>query len=132
MTIRQYSTYVTADTTLVTTAETVVATLTGVSMNKPGQTIGLRGVFVLTTGGSTTALTIRVREDSLTGTVVGEAPVDSIEAAAGGTESHDIYVEHGPTAEVANKTYVLTVAQTGAAANGTCLSASLVAEVKPL
>lgn len=132
MGVRQYSTYSTADTTLVTTAETVIATLSGVSMNKPGQTVGLRGTFTITTGGSTTAVTTRVREDSLTGTIVGEALADSVESAAGGTETHDIYCEHAPSGEIAGKTYVLTAQQTAAAANGSVLSASLVAEVKPL
>lgn len=128
---RRVSTYNTVDTTLVTTAETVVATLSTVSTNKPGQTVNLRGVFTLTTGTNTTALTIRVRADSLTGSIIGEAPVDAVEAAAGSVETHDIYVEDPAPGEVQNKTYVLTVAQTGASANGTVSSASLVAEITP-
>jgi hypothetical protein len=129
--VRRVSTYNTVDTPLVTTAETVVATLSTVSTNKPGQTVNLRGVFTLTTGASTTALTIRVRADSLTGSVIGEAPVDALEAAAGSVETHDIYVEDSAPGEVQNKTYVLTVAQTAASTNGTVSSASLVADITP-
>lgn len=128
---RRVSSYQTADTTLTTTAETVVCTLSTVTTDKPGQTINLRGLFTLVTGTNTTALTIRIREDSLTGTVVGEAPVDAVEAAAGSVETHEVYAEHAIGTEVQNKTYVLTVAQTGASANGSVTSASLVADITP-
>lgn len=128
---RNVSSYNTVDTTLVTTAETVVCTLSTVSTTKPGQTVKLRGVVTLVTGGSTTALTLRVRADSLTGSVIGEAPVDAVEAAAGSVETHEIYVEDTAPGEVQNKTYVLTVAQTGAAANGSATSASLYADIEP-
>lgn len=129
--LRRASTYNTTDTTLTTTSEAVVATLSTVSTNRPGQTVSLRGAFTLTTGVGTSALTIRVREDSLTGTVIGEAPVDAVEAAAGSVETHDVYVEDSDPGEVQNKTYVLTVQQTGATGNGTVSSASLEAEITP-
>jgi hypothetical protein len=128
---RRVSTYNTVDTPLVTTTETTVATLSTVSTQRPGQTVCLTGHLTLTTGTNTTAMTIRVRADSLTGTVVGEAPVDAIEAAAGSVETHSIYVEDSAPGEVQNKTYVLTVQQAGATANGTVSAASLVAEVTP-
>lgn len=128
---RQFSIYNSTDTTLVTSAETVVATLTGTSTNQSGQSFGLRGEVTLTTGGSTTGVTLRVRRDSLTGTLVGEASADAVEAAAGSVETHDIYVEESAPGEFSGRTYVLTAAQIGAAANGTVSQASLVATATP-
>lgn len=131
MGVKRYTTATTTDTTLVTTAETVVATLAGVSTGQPGQTVGLRGSARITTGTNTTAVTLRVRRDSLTGTLVGEATAEQIEAAAGSTEGHDIYVEESSPGEFIGRTYVLTVEQTAATANGNVPNASLECEVSP-
>ena len=76
MAVRRQSSYSEVDVTLTTTAETVVATLTGVSTNQAGQQLALRGTYNITTGASTTALVTRIRRDSLTGTVVGEVQTD--------------------------------------------------------
>lgn len=129
--MRSYSTVTSVDTPLVTTAETVVATLSGVATNQPGATIFLHGQATVTTAASTTALTLRVREDSLTGTIVDEATPDTLEAAAGSTETHDIAVDFVAAGEYGSKTFVLTVQATAAAANGSCLQASLKADVTP-
>lgn len=131
MTVRHFSTYTSADTTLVTTAETVVATLSGLSTNQAGQSIDFHGSATITTGTATTQLTLRVREDSLTGALVGEAIVDTIESSAGSTETHTTDVQHPDPGEFSGKTYVLTVAQTAATANGSALQAALLASVKP-
>lgn len=125
---RTVSTEVTANTTITTTAETVVATLSGISTSGPGRTIRLKGQAKITTGGSTTALNLRIRRDSLTGTVVDESNIVQIEAAAGSTEDHDIAAEDIPSGEVFNATYVLTVQGTGSAADNTCLYAYLEAQ----
>lgn len=124
-----YSVSVAADTTLVTTAETVLATLTGVSMQRPGQSIRLHGEFTIQTGGSTTGLTIRVRRDGLTGAIVDEGQTVQVESAAGNVEDHDIVVVDVPSGELAAATYVLTCVQVAAAANGTATHASLEATV---
>jgi hypothetical protein len=131
MGVRRFTAYSETDTTLVTTAETVTATLAGVSTNQPGQTVGFRGSARVLTGANTTALTFRVRRDSLTGTQVGEATTEQIEAAAGSTEGHDIYVQESDPGEFSGRTYVLTVTQTAATANGTVANASLECEVTP-
>jgi hypothetical protein len=125
---RTTSTEVTADTTLVTTAETVIATLSDVSTSRPGGTVRFRGEAKLTTGGSTTAVTLRVRRDSVSGTVVDESNAVTIEAAAGSTEDHDIQCDDSPSGEIFGATYVLTAQQTGAAANGTAIYAYLAAD----
>lgn len=125
---RVYSSEVAADTTLVTTAETVIATVAGVSTYRPGETLQIKGSATITNGTNTTALTFRVRRDSLTGTVVNNADPVQIETAAASSEDHDVSCEDSPAGEIANGTYVLTVQQTGASANGTALNASLVIE----
>lgn len=116
---------VTTDVPLVTTAETVVATLGGVSTSGPGRRVSLTGEFQITTGTNTTGLTIRIRRDSLTGALVGEANPVQVEAAAGSTEDHDIEVTDTPTLEIFNANYVLTVQQVAASANGSVLRAYL-------
>lgn len=126
-----YSVDVSADTTLVTTAETVVASLTGVSMARPGERVRLHGQAKITSGAAVTALTMRVRRDGLTGPLVGEADPVQLEVAAGSTEDHDIVVTDTPALELAGATYVLTAQQVGGAANATCLHASLEATVSP-
>ncbi len=128
---RRYSTYTQTDTPIVTVAETVVATVTGVSTDPYNTVVALRGEFTITTGATTTGLTVRVRRDSLTGAVVGEAETQQLETAAGSTEDHDFYVEDPITAEFIGRTYVLTVAPVAATANAAVLSASLEAEVSP-
>lgn len=129
MPVRTYTSETSANTAVVTTAETVVATLSGLSTYKPGEPILLRGECQFTTGANTTGLTFRIRRDSLTGTVVNEANIEQVEAAAGSTESHDIQCDDQFSGEVANQAYVLTVEATAASANGSALYAYLSAEV---
>lgn len=131
MGVRTFSTYATADTTLVTVAETVIATLAGISTNQPGQTVALKGQATVQSGGSTTGVTLRIRRDGIAGAVVGEPPADTLFGAAGTIETHDVYAEDSGAGEFSGRTYVLTAQQVGAAANGTVLTASLVADVTP-
>lgn len=131
MGVRRFSTYSEADTTLVTTAETVIATLTGVSTNQPGQQVGLRGLANITLGVGTTAVVMRIRRDSLAGAVVGEVQTEQIFSAAGSTEDHEVYREDAGAGEFSGRTYVLTASQTGATGNGTVNNASLECEVTP-
>lgn len=131
MGVRRFSSYSETDTPLVTTAETVVATVTGVSTNQPGQTVGIRGKANITLGASTTAVVMRVRRDSVTGTVVGEVQTEQISTAAGSTEDHEIYHEESAPGEFSGRTYVVTVSQTAATANGTVNNASVEVEVTP-
>lgn len=120
-----------ANTTLVTTAETVVATLTGVTSQQAGQLVELEGEINVTGGTTTSAFVLRVREDSLTGNLVDEIATDTLASAVGSAEDHMIRAEHAPTGELSGKSYVLTVAQTGATANGTVNHARLRADLVP-
>jgi hypothetical protein len=131
VTARHFSSYTEADTSLVTTAETVVATLAGLSTGQAGQTVALRGKANITLGTSTTAIVMRVRRDSLTGTVVGEVQTEQISTAAASTEDHEIYREDVGAGEFNGRTYVVTVSQTAAAANGTVNNASLEGDIYP-
>jgi hypothetical protein len=126
---RTSSTEVTADTTLVTTAETVIATLSDVGNGRPGGTVRFRGEAKITTGTATTAVTLRVRRDSVSGTVVDESNAVTVEAAAGSTEDHDIQCDDTPSGEIAGATYVLTAQQTSASANGSVVYAYLAADM---
>lgn len=127
--LRQYSSEISIDVPLVTTAETVVATISGISNGSAGVPIRLRGVAQLTTGTNTTAVTPRIRRDSLTGTVVNEANAITVGAAAGSTEVFDVDADDFVSGEVANATYVLTLQQTAASANGSALYAFIQADV---
>lgn len=128
MTAQQYKGPISSDTALVTTAETVVATVGGVSTGR-AVNIQLRGWAQLTTGTNTTAVTPRIRRGTtITGTLIGEANPVTIGAAAGSTEDFEIDVSD-LGADVASATYVLTLQQAGATANGSCLQAAIEAYV---
>lgn len=131
MGVRRFSAYGETDTSLVTTAETVVASVSGTSTNQAGQTVSIRGKANITLGATTTAVVMRVRRDSLTGTVVGEVQTEQISTAAGSTEDHEIYREEVAPGEFSGRTYVITASQTGAGGNGTVNNASVEVEVTP-
>lgn len=125
---RTVSTENAVDTALVTTAEAVIATLAGISTNGPGRTVRLKGQAKITTGTNTTAVNLRIRRDSLTGTEIAESNIVQNESAAGNTEDHDISAEDPLAGEVFNATYVLTAQQTAASANGAAIYAYLEAQ----
>ena len=118
----------TTDTPLVTTAETILATLTGVATPRK-TSVRLRGWAQITTGANTTAITLRIRRGSaITDTLIGEANPIQLAAAAGSTE--DVEVEAvDPSIDLANATYILTAVQVAATANGSALRASLSARM---
>lgn len=124
-----YNGLVVADTTIVTTAETVAATVAGVSTPRPGLKVVITAIVQVTTGGSTTALTPRIRRGTaITDPLVGEANAQQVAAAAGSTETVEIMVEDFP-GEVAGQSYVVTVQQTAAAANGAIVQADIRVDV---
>lgn len=124
-----YAASVTADTPVVTTTETIAVTVSGVTLPRPGMRVKIRGWCQITTGASTTALTPRVRRGTaITDPVVGDAVAEEIEAAAGSEEALDVMVIDTP-GELAGGSYILTVQQTAASANGSILQAGIEAEV---
>lgn len=129
MQVSAYSSGVVANTPLTTVNETVVATVSGISTPRPGCKVVVKGWAQVTTGGSTTALTPRIRRGTtIADTLVMEGNAEQVEAAAGSTEGIDIACEDTP-GELASGSYVLTVQQTGAAADGSALQAELTVEV---
>lgn len=124
MTAQQFKAHSTADTTLVTTAETVVARVDGVSTGR-ALPVSIRAWAQLTTGTATTAVTPRIRRGTtITGTLIDEGNPVTIGAAAGGTEEFDIDAIDD-NADLAGASYVLTLQQTAATGNGTCLQSGI-------
>lgn len=112
-----------AATPLVTTAETVVATVGGVSTQSPDSLVILEAVVQVLYGTGTTGATIRVRRGTdATGAVVGTAVLEN--ATAGVTGDLELQVQDAP-GELAGGSYVVTVQQAGASGNGTFQQGSL-------
>ena len=104
-------------------AETVCATMAGVSTDNAGATIVLDGTVDLTTGTGTTAITLRIRRGvDATGVLVGVAEVPPIAASTRGTFAIQAVDQPG---EVAGQSYVLTAQQTGGTGAGVINSAVL-------
>src|SRR5215469_10365587 len=115
---QQYASVVNTSTqSITTTTETVIATLAGINSRSPGQAIVFDGGAFFAVNASTTSTTLRIRQDSLTGSVVGVAQVI---AETAGTISQLVAAVAGqdtPSGEYAFKTYVLTIQAAAAAAN---------------
>jgi hypothetical protein len=108
--------------TITTTTETVVATFAQLqgssSPTDPTAIVGVptvvSGTLNITPGIASTAVTVRIRQNSLTGAVVGTpAEVDTDIAADPIDVPFEAYDAVGAT------TYVVTVQQTSATGNGT-------------
>jgi hypothetical protein len=116
----QCAAQVTGTTTLTTTTETVAATIAAPpELQSPsnGQGLLVSGTVNVTGGTATTTVTVRVRQGSLTGAVVGDALVNTVVAAT----APDTYAYQAidPTLTYLNgETYVVTVQLAGATANG--------------
>lgn len=109
---------------LVTTAETVVATLQIPGPASPSAVVLLEGYVALLTGTGTTGVTVRLRQNSVTGTVVATSGVVTQGVAAGAVDTFSINGQDTP-GDVASMIYVLTVQQAGASANGTVNAVAL-------
>lgn len=113
-----YSTH-TVVASLTTSAETVIATLPNVSGDNDQDTVKLTGWANITTDGAATAIVLRVRRGTLTGTQVTPSASQGQTAAfaAGFIGNPRTEVVDNPGA-VAAQTYVLTAQAT--ANGGTC------------
>jgi hypothetical protein len=114
--------------TVVTNAETVIATLVGVTSRSPGGPINLTGFAAFQVSALTTATTLRVRIGSVTGTILNAA-APAITGTAGSTTTNTIdgSWQDQPVGEYNNQTYVLTIQSTAAGANWNVTLASLAA-----
>lgn len=119
----------TTDVSIVTTTETVVATVSGLKLPFVTALLVIKAWVQLTTGASTTDVTVRIRRGStIGGALVGEANPITIGAAAGSTEEFSIMVSEARANEDAAQ-YSVTVQQTAAAGNGTVVQAAIEATV---
>lgn len=126
MTARSITSPVTADTALVTVAETVVATIDGVTTPR-AVNVTLRGWAQLTTGAATTAVTPRIRRGTtIGGALIGEGNPINIGAAVTGDFELTVVDQ---AADVSGASYVLTLQQTAATGNGSCLQAAITANI---
>lgn len=129
MTTNTFSAQATTDTTITTTTETVVATLTGVSTGRAMDVV-LKGWVQYTTAANTTGLTARIRRGStVSGTLIDEGNVITIQAVAGSNEELTVHAVD-EALDASGVTYVLTLQATAATANLTALQASLTATVE--
>ena len=97
--------------------EKVVATLANVSTPGPEAEVNLFGHVNITTGTAATAVVVKVRRGTDTsGTEVGTAETDTL--AAGNKESIPFNVVDTP-GDIAGESYVVTVTETSATADGT-------------
>jgi hypothetical protein len=105
--------------TVVTTAETVLATLGPFTENQAagfGQGVAFDGNVNLTVGTGATLATLRIRNGGLAGALVGVAQAQTVVA----TNQANIPIsELDPTLVQANVSYVVTIALTAASANST-------------
>lgn len=108
--------------TLTTTAETVIISSPNVQCPKDISFVSVQARSQLTLGTTTTAVTPRIRRgNSTTGTLVGSAVSEAIKTAAGSTEPFELKVLEERDFQD-NVQYCLTLAQTGATANGSAVS----------
>lgn len=108
--------------------ETVGATVTGVCTEFNGQSVLLQGFLAYTAPAAITSLTIRVRADSLTGAIVGEAEVDTGDVVATKLGLHPFMFIDQP-ADIAGRSYVVTFQGAGEGGPGTCNTAVMSATV---
>ncbi|MGH9669409.1 MAG: hypothetical protein ACRD3A_04780 [Terriglobales bacterium] len=114
------------DVTLVTTTEGVVITADMIAPPYDSVQAVILAWGQLTTGAGVTTVTPRIRRgNTITGALVGEANAEALKVAAGSTEPFFIMVAED-LVRLSSIQYSFTLQQTGGAANGTVLQASIV------
>lgn len=119
---QSYYNFVAATVNVVTTAETVIATTRSVSSSYAGCVFSVKSMFDFLTGAAASAVTFRIRRDSLTGTAIFTSPAIAV-AASTQLPRTIVAATDAPAGEVAGQLYVVTVAQTAATGNGTAQNA---------
>lgn len=106
-------------------AETVIATLGGISTRNPGGSVILRGLVNIVAGVAATSVTLRLRRgNGTTGTQVGTSVAATVTAA----DSYVLTTEAVDTpGDVADQQYSLTAQVTAATAVSTVDAVSLTA-----
>ena len=108
--------------------ETVVGTLGPITSEMPNCQVAISGTLQLTAGTSATAMTVRIRRDSLTGVLVPNAEVDAGDVVAGKLSSIPIDVVDTPAGQFSG-VYVVTIQGTAETVIGTSNGFALIATV---
>ena len=112
---------------ITTTTETVICTLSGLASRQAGNPIFLQGWAAFAVNASTTSTVLRIRQDSLTGALVSNTAPFTATAGTTSAATSDVNAQDSPALEYENKTYVLTIQATAAAANWNVTAATLIA-----
>lgn len=117
-----------ADQSLVTTAETIVATLPPIPVPSSGGPVAVIGQVDLATGVAATGVQYRIRRGTtLTSPLVGEGNTIAIGASTTGKHTHMV-VDNDAGFDAVQ--YCLTVQQVSATGNGSVVACSLLALVQ--
>lgn len=111
--------------TITANAETIIATLAGLNSRGVGYGWKLLGTVTFAVSALTTAVTLRIRPDTISGTALATSIVEGGVAGDIADASGVIVAEDLFSGEYCNKTYVLTIQDTAAGANWNVLNASL-------
>jgi hypothetical protein len=111
--------FTTVDTTITTTAETVVATSPACKVPRKQFIAVIKTSFTVTTGASSATYKVRIRRETVSGTALGDAIARTIQVAAGGTEEVTFMATDERTADLNNVIYVATIEIASAAADAT-------------
>jgi hypothetical protein len=115
----------TANVTIATTTEVVAVTSAPMALERPGATFAIKGWAQITTGTNVTTVTVRIRRGAtISGTLVGEANVITVGAAAGSNEQFAIMTAE-QRADEGQAQYSLTIQQAGADGNGAILQSAI-------
>ena len=120
--IQFVSSQATGATSLPTTVETVVGSIVVPIVTPQAPTVSIEANINVTIGTAGTGVTMRIRRDSLTGSLVGNAQTYTL--AAGSSQTMSICADDVP-GEESTRTYVVTVAQVAATGSGTSNQANV-------
>lgn len=119
--------FTTANVTLTTTTENVCVTTPLMRVNRNSAIVMIVAWANLTTGAATTTVTPRIRRGTaITSTLITEANVVTIGAAAGSNEQFQMVAFEQLTSEQVLQ-YSFTLEQASATGNGTVLSSGIMA-----
>lgn len=110
---------------ITTNTETAIATLAGINSRGVGVPIKLLGTAAFAVSALTTAVTLRIRPDSITGTALATVTVEGGTAGDIADATGVIAAEDTFSGEYCNKSYLLTIQSANAGANWNVLNASL-------
>lgn len=111
--------FTTVDSTITTTAETVVATSAPCSVPRTQFTAIIKTSFTVTTAASSATYKVRIRRETLTGAVLGDALSRTVQVAAGGVEEVTFMASEERTLDANSVVYVATIEIAAAAGTST-------------